>query len=100
MTYKISRPHKKIYLFRYYALQCWLFLCISDVLKTEKIADSVKNSIDLFTDVQFLLQQLICRSAIFNHARMLRLSEWTASTMTATDSGGVNCEIPCPRLNT
>ena len=29
-----------------------------------------------------------------------RLSSCTASTSAETDSGGVNCEMPCPKLNT
>ena len=33
-------------------------------------------------------------------ARCARLKLCTASTMAVTDSGGVNCEMPWPRLNT
>lgn len=33
-------------------------------------------------------------------ARCARLCAWTASTIAATDSGAVNCEMPWPRLNT
>ena len=32
--------------------------------------------------------------------RSLRLCSWTVSTSTETCSGGVNCEMPCPRLKT
>lgn len=37
---------------------------------------------------------------VIAHPRMRRLCAWTAATNTSTLSGGVNCEIPWPRLNT
>src|SRR5690606_32530009 len=43
----------------------------------------------------------LCRMRVCAHAACSgRLSSCTASSSAATCSGGVNCDTPCPRLNT